>query len=41
MKSYSDLLDIDTRLHLHIELEPIGKPDVTISVNGITNDYPA
>ena len=39
MKTYSDLLDIDTRLHLHIELEPIGTPDITVSVNDIVNDY--
>jgi hypothetical protein len=41
MKTYSDLQDIDTRLHLHIELEPVGTPDITVSVNDIVDDYPA
>jgi hypothetical protein len=41
MKTYSDLQDTDTRLHLHIELEPIGTPDITVSVNDIIDDYPA
>jgi hypothetical protein len=41
MKTYSDLQAIDTRLHLHIELEPIGTPDITVSVNNIVDDYPA
>jgi hypothetical protein len=40
MKNYLDLQAIDTRLHLHIELEPVGTPDVKISVNNIKNDYP-
>jgi hypothetical protein len=40
MKTYSDLLDIDSRLHLHIELEPVGTPDVAVSVNDIVDDYP-
>lgn len=40
MKTYSDLLDIDTRLHLHVELEPVGTPDITVSVNNIVDDYP-
>jgi hypothetical protein len=40
MKTYSDLLDIDTRLRLHIELEPVGTPDITVSVNDIIDDYP-
>jgi hypothetical protein len=39
MKTYSDLLDIDTRLHLHIELEPVGTPDVAVSVNDVIDDY--
>jgi hypothetical protein len=39
MKTYSDLLDIDTRLHLHIELEPVGFPDVTVSINDIVDNY--
>jgi hypothetical protein len=41
MKTYSDLQAIDTRLHLHIELEPVGTPDITVFVNDIINDYPA
>ena len=40
MKTYSDLLATDTRLQLHIELEPVGTPDVKISINGVTSDYP-
>ena len=40
MKTYSDLLDIDTRLHLQMELEPIGTPDITVSVDNIVDDYP-
>ena len=40
MKTYSDLQDIDTRLRLHIELEPVGTPDVTITINGFKNHYP-
>jgi len=39
MKTYSDLQAIDTRLHLQIELEPIGTPDVKISVNNIIENY--
>jgi hypothetical protein len=39
MKTYSDLQAIDTRLHLHIELEPVGTPDITVSVNDIIDDY--
>ena len=39
MKTYSDLQAIDTRLHLHVELEPVGTPDVAVSVNNIVNDY--
>jgi hypothetical protein len=39
MKTYSDLLDIDSRLHLHIELEPVGSPDVTVSINDIVDNY--
>lgn len=41
MKNYSDLQAIDTRLHLHIELEPVGTPNITVSVNDIVDDYPA
>jgi hypothetical protein len=40
MKTYSDLLDIDTCLHLHVELEPVGTPDITVSINNIVDDYP-
>jgi len=40
MKTYSDLLDIDTRLHLQIRLEPVGTPDIVVSVNNIIDDYP-
>ena len=40
MKTYSDLLDIDTRLRLHVELEPVGTPDVRISINDVVDDYP-
>jgi hypothetical protein len=39
MKNYSDLQAIDTRLHLHIELEPVGSPTVNISVNDIIDNY--
>jgi hypothetical protein len=39
MKTYSDLQAIDTRLHLHIELEPVGTPDITVSVNDVIDDY--
>lgn len=40
MKTYSDLQDIDTRLHLHIELDPVGTPDITISINDIVDNHP-
>ena len=40
MKTYSDLQAIDSRLHLHIELEPVGSPDITVSVNDVIDDYP-
>jgi hypothetical protein len=39
MKSYSDLLDIDTRLNLKLELEPIGTPDVSITIADYRQDY--
>ena len=39
MKTYSDLQAIDTRLRLHVELEPIGTPDITVTVNDIVDDY--
>ena len=40
MKTYSDLPAIDTRLRLHIKLEPVGTPDITVSVNDVVDDYP-
>jgi hypothetical protein len=40
MKTYSDLQAIDTRLRLQVELEPVGTPDVTITINGFKNHYP-
>jgi hypothetical protein len=40
MKTYSDLQAIDSRLHLQVELEPVGTPDITVSVNDIVDDYP-
>jgi hypothetical protein len=40
MKTYSDLQAIDTRLHLHVKLEPVGTPDITVSVNDVVDDYP-
>jgi hypothetical protein len=40
MKTYSDLQAIDTRLHLHVELDPVGTPDVAVSVDDIVNEYP-
>jgi hypothetical protein len=40
MKTYSDLQAIDTRLHLHVELEPVGTPDITVSVNDVVDHYP-
>lgn len=30
MKTYSDLQDIDSRLHLYLELEPVGRPEVEV-----------
>jgi hypothetical protein len=39
MKNYSDLQAIDTRLRLHVELEPVGTPDVRISINDVVDDY--
>jgi hypothetical protein len=41
MKTYSDLQGIDTRLLLHVELAPVGTPDVRTSINGIVTDHPA
>jgi hypothetical protein len=40
MKTYSDLQAIDSRLHLQIELKPVGIPDIAVSVNDIIDDYP-
>jgi hypothetical protein len=40
MKIYSNLQDIDTCLHLHVELEPVGTPDVSVSVGDVTDHYP-
>jgi hypothetical protein len=39
MKRYSDLLDIDTRLNLKLELEPIGTPEVSITIADYRQDY--
>ena len=39
MKRYSDLLDIDTRLNIRLELEPIGTPDVSITIADYRQDY--
>lgn len=33
MKNYSDLQDIDTRLSLIVELEPVGMPTATVIIN--------
>ena len=35
MKTYSDLQAIDSRLHCHIQLEPVGTPEVAVIVNGV------
>ena len=35
MKTYSDLQAIDSRLHLHIELEPVGNPEVAVTIAGV------
>ena len=39
MKTYSDLQDIDSRLNLVIELEPVGNPTVKIIINDKEYDY--
>jgi hypothetical protein len=39
MKRYSDLLDIDTRLNLKLELEPIGTPDISVTIADHRQDY--
>jgi len=41
MKTYSDLQGIDTQLLLHVELAPVGTPDVRTSINGIVTDHPS
>ena len=40
MKTYSDLQDIDTRLNLVVELEPVGNPTATVIINNQQYDYP-
>jgi hypothetical protein len=35
MKTYSDLQAIDSRLHCHVELEPVGTPEVAVIINGV------
>jgi len=35
MKTYSDLQAIDFELHCHVELEPVGTPEVTVIINGV------
>jgi len=39
MKRYSDLLDIDTRLNVKLELEPVGTPDVSVIIADYRQDY--
>ena len=39
MKRYSDLLDIDTRLNLKLELEPVGTSDVSVTIADYRQDY--
>jgi hypothetical protein len=39
MKRYSDLLDIDTRLNVKLELEPVGTPDVSVAIADYQQDY--
>lgn len=39
MKTYLDLQDIDTRLNLVIELEPIGTPTAIVNLNNQQYDY--
>jgi hypothetical protein len=39
MKRYSDLLAIDTRLNLKLELAPIGTPDISVTVADRQQDY--
>jgi hypothetical protein len=40
MKTYSDLQDIDSRLNLVIELEPVGNPTAKVLVNNKEYNYP-
>lgn len=35
MKTYSDLQATDFRLHCHIELEPVGTPEVAVIIDGV------
>lgn len=35
MKTYSDLQAIDQRLHCHVELEPVGTPEVSVIIAGV------
>jgi hypothetical protein len=39
MKRYSDLLGIDTQLNLKLELEPIGIPDISVTIADNQSDY--
>lgn len=35
MKTYSDLQAIDSQLHCHLQLEPVGTPEVAAIINGV------
>ena len=35
MKTYSDLQAIDSELHCHLELEPVGTPEVAVIINDV------
>jgi len=35
MKNFLDLQAIDQRLHCHLELMPVGKPEVSVLIDGI------
>ena len=35
MKTYSDLQAIDPGLHCHVELEPVGTPEVAVIIAGV------
>jgi len=39
MKRYSDLQGIDTGLNIRLELEPIGTPDVSVTIADYRQDY--